>query len=180
MGIGNPGTVLSLGTLGVGALGGRVVAEIRNALSKLRKSSDDDKDKKKPSPPASLRKAAEFGAMMGKVAFNIGDLPSPAIGALLGAGVGGGGTALYDLAVGNKNKLRRALMGAGLGGAAGAASGAGYDYFKNKGSEAPSSKKPKGDKTVGEIVEDTKKNVGDKAKELMDRTPAELLSLIHI
>jgi hypothetical protein len=67
-----------------------------------------------------FEKAAEFGAMMGKVAA----VPSPGesrlIGGAYGALLGGLGTAGYDLLRGNKkNRLRRALMGAGLGGVAG-------------------------------------------------------------
>jgi len=60
-----------------------------------------------------FEKAADFGKSMGTAA-----------GALLGAGIGGGGTALYDWIRGNKqNRLRRALIGAGIGGGLGGAGG---------------------------------------------------------
>lgn len=68
-----------------------------------------------------LEKAASFGAMMGKraVALNPTILSS-----LAGAAVGGGGTAIYDWLKGTKeNKLRRAMIGAGVGGLAGAGLG---------------------------------------------------------
>lgn len=67
-----------------------------------------------------FEKAADFGKSMGTAA-----------GALLGAGIGGGGTALYDWIRGNKqNRLRRALIGAGIGGGLGGLGGlvAGSDY----------------------------------------------------
>lgn len=68
--------------------------------------------------------AAKFGAIMGTLAVKkagIGDYA----GTLVGAGLGGGGTALYDYLMGNEdNRLIRALGGAG----AGALGGAAYDY----------------------------------------------------
>ena len=89
---------------------------------------------------SNIEKAAEFGAMMGKkaglgtlagVALSriLENLNNPARGAVLGAALGGGGTALYDAIVGNKeDKLKRALMGAGLGGGVGFLAGKKYDY----------------------------------------------------
>lgn len=84
-----------------------------------------------------FEKAAEFGAMMGKVAA----VPSPGesrlIGGAYGALLGGLGTAGYDWLRGTKkNRLRRALMGAGLGGVAGVGLGQ-VASFMNKEPEAP-------------------------------------------
>ena len=77
-----------------------------------------------------FEKAAEFGAMMGKAAANL--VIDPAVGALLGAGVGGAGTALYDFIRGNnKNRLRRALIGAGVGGGLGGLVG-GYSLYNDR------------------------------------------------
>jgi len=68
-----------------------------------------------------LEKAAAFGAMMGKRA---GALTPMALSSLAGAAVGGGGTAIYDWLKGTKeNKLRRAMIGAGVGGLTGAGLG---------------------------------------------------------
>lgn len=69
-----------------------------------------------------LQKAAEFGAMMGKqAAFTVATpTESRLIGGAAGAIAGGLGTAGYDWLRGTKeNKLKRALMGAGLGGLTG-------------------------------------------------------------
>lgn len=68
-----------------------------------------------------LEKAASFGAMMGKRAAAL----SPTVlSSLAGAAIGGGGTAVYDWLKGTKeNKLRRAMIGAGVGGLAGAGIG---------------------------------------------------------
>jgi hypothetical protein len=69
-----------------------------------------------------LQKAAEFGAMMGKqAAFTVANpTERRLIGGAAGALVGGLGTAGYDWLMGTKeHKLRRALMGAGLGGLTG-------------------------------------------------------------
>ena len=68
-----------------------------------------------------LEKAAAFGAMMGKRAVSL----SPTVlSSLAGAAVGGGGTAIYDWLKGTKeNKLRRAMIGAGVGGLTGAGLG---------------------------------------------------------
>lgn len=86
-------------------------------------------------------KASEFGYRMGIAAVKtaaLGDYK----GALIGAGLGAGGTALHDYLTGvEENKLMRALLGAGAGGTAGAA----YDAIAgmkgedkgNKAKEAP-------------------------------------------
>lgn len=84
-----------------------------------------------------FEKAAEFGAMMGKVAA----VPSPGesrlIGGAYGALLGGLGTAGYDWLRGTKkNRLRRALMGAGLGGVAGVGLGQ-VASFMNKDPDRP-------------------------------------------
>ena len=68
-----------------------------------------------------LKKAAAFGAMMGKRAVALNPM---VLSSLAGAAVGGGGTAIYDWLKGTKeNKLRRAMIGAGVGGLAGAGLG---------------------------------------------------------
>lgn len=77
-------------------------------------------------------KAAEFGAIMGFLAVKSAshqkqsfDINNPLHQGLLGAAVGGGGTALYDLLAGNnEDRLTRALLGAGIGGAGGVGLGA--------------------------------------------------------
>lgn len=84
--------------------------------------------------------AARFGAIMGTLAVKkagIGDYA----GTLVGAGLGGGGTALYDYLMGNEdNRLIRALGGAG----AGALGGAAYDYATApEAAKAPEPEKPK-------------------------------------
>jgi hypothetical protein len=68
-----------------------------------------------------IKQAEEFGRMMGKRAVAL----SPTmLSSLAGAAIGGGGTAIYDWLKGTKeNKLRRAMIGAGLGGLAGAGLG---------------------------------------------------------
>ena len=86
-----------------------------------------------------FEKAAEFGAMMGKragMASSAGRLAGMGIsrsgilnnptgaGAGIGALVGGGGTALYDYLAGTEEgKLKRALIGAGVGGLTGGLAG---------------------------------------------------------
>lgn len=66
-----------------------------------------------------LEKAAAFGRMMGKRAA-LTPTESRLIGGAYGAIAGGLGTAGYDWLKGTKkNKLKRALMGAGLGGLTG-------------------------------------------------------------
>jgi len=73
--------------------------------------------------------AARFGAIMGTLAVKQAGIEDYK-GALIGAGLGGGGTALYDYLVGNEdNKLMRALGGAGVG----ALGGAAYDYASDPG-----------------------------------------------
>lgn len=68
-----------------------------------------------------LQKAAAFGHMMGKRAVALNPM---VLSSLAGAAVGGGGTAIYDWLKGTKeNKLRRAMIGAGVGGLAGAGLG---------------------------------------------------------
>lgn len=66
-------------------------------------------------------KAAEFGALMGFAAIKTaGGLK----GGLIGAGLGAGGSALYDYLRGAEDgKLMRALLGAGVGGTGGAVLG---------------------------------------------------------
>lgn len=81
-----------------------------------------------------FRESIAFGTRMGilsvkaaahrKQALNI-DINNPLHQGALGAAIGGGGTALYDLLAGTEdNKLQRALLGAGLGGAGGVGLGA--------------------------------------------------------
>lgn len=75
-----------------------------------------------------------FGTRMGILAVKAAahqkqavgvDLNNPLHQGLLGAAIGGGGTALYDLMAGTKkNRLLRMLTGAGLGGAGGVGLGA--------------------------------------------------------
>ena len=91
-----------------------------------------------------FEKAAKFGEMMGKQAVlgtalgvaaskGLAPLAGGAAPALIGAGLGGGGTALYDLLVDNKNKkdrLKRALIGAGLGGLVGTATNVGTNLLR--------------------------------------------------
>ena len=73
-----------------------------------------------------LEKAAAFGAMMGKRAVALNPM---VLSSLAGAAIGGGGTAIYDWLKGTKeNKLRRAMIGAGVGGLA----GAGLGHFAGK------------------------------------------------
>jgi hypothetical protein len=68
-----------------------------------------------------LQKAAAFGAMMGKRAVALNPM---VLSSLAGAAIGGGGTAIYDWLKGTKeNKLRRAMIGAGVGGLTGAGLG---------------------------------------------------------
>lgn len=79
-------------------------------------------------------KSIAFGTRMGILAVKAASHQKQAVGVdfnnplhqgLLGAAIGGGGTALYDLAAGTKdNKLQRALLGAGIGGAGGVGLGA--------------------------------------------------------
>lgn len=83
-----------------------------------------------------FRESIAFGTRMGILsvkaaahrkqaqALNI-DINNPLHQGALGAAIGGGGTALYDLLAGTEdNKLQRALLGAGLGGAGGVGLGA--------------------------------------------------------
>jgi hypothetical protein len=80
-----------------------------------------------------LQKAAEFGAMMGKKAAAPTPTESRLIGGAAGAIAGGLGTAGYDWLSGTKkNKLRRALMGAGLGGLTGVGLGQVASLINNK------------------------------------------------
>ena len=73
-----------------------------------------------------LQKAAAFGAMMGKRAIALNPM---VLSSLAGAAIGGGGTAIYDWLKGTKeNKLRRAMIGAGVGGL----TGAGLGHFAGK------------------------------------------------
>mgnify|MGYP006919630190 FL=1 len=75
----------------------------------------------KPSKKGPIAKAAAFGAMMGKRAVALNPM---VLSSLAGAAIGGGGTAIYDWLKGTKeNKLRRAMIGAGVGGLAGAGLG---------------------------------------------------------
>jgi hypothetical protein len=89
-----------------------------------------------------IKQASEFGAYMGYLAVKQaeGGILDKAKGTLIGAGLGAGGTALYDYITGaENNRLTRALLGAGAGGSAGAAydllSGLGSGEVKDK--EAP-------------------------------------------
>lgn len=103
----------------------------------LRDIKNKKKDSKKEKYEKERSKAASFGEMMGKKAAGI---PSAAVAPLIGAAVGGLGTAAYDYVRGAKvNKLKRALIGAGLGGAA----GAGFNYLSNsKGERGPKTLAP--------------------------------------
>ena len=83
-----------------------------------------------------LEKAAAFGAMMGKRAAITTPTESRLIGGAAGAIAGGLGTAGYDWLSGTKkNKLRRALMGAGLGGLTGVGLGQVASLINNKAPE---------------------------------------------
>lgn len=105
-------------------------------MNRFEKVSRHLKEHGKVKSPA-LRKAASFGERMGKRAAGI---PSAAVAPLIGAAVGGLGTAAYDYVRGAKvNKLKRALIGAGLGGAA----GVGFNYLSNsKGERGPKTLAP--------------------------------------
>ena len=79
-----------------------------------------------------IKQASEFGARMGYLAVKQAEdgMLDKVKGTLIGAGLGGGGTALYDYIAGNEgNRLTRALLGAGVGGSAGAA----YDLLSEIG-----------------------------------------------
>lgn len=77
-----------------------------------------------------LEKAAAFGAMMGKRAVALNPM---VLSSLAGAAIGGGGTAIYDWLKGTKeNKLRRAMIGAGVGGLAGAGLGEGASFMSKR------------------------------------------------
>jgi hypothetical protein len=87
-----------------------------------------------------LEKAAAFGAMMGKqAAFTVANpTERRLIGGAAGALVGGLGTAGYDWLRGTKeNKLKRALMGAGLGGLTGVGLGQLTNLIDPSGPKAP-------------------------------------------
>jgi hypothetical protein len=89
-------------------------------------------------------KAAAFGAMMGKrAAFTVANpTERRLIGGAAGALVGGLGTAGYDWLMGTKeHKLRRALMGAGLGGLTGVGIGHLTNSIDPSGPKASSPKK---------------------------------------
>ena len=86
-----------------------------------------------------IKEASEFGKAIAQKVMDLGggimdlgggisdiakvvanEIPTSVGVPLAGAALGGGGTALYDLVRGNKkNRLIRALAGAGLGGLAG-------------------------------------------------------------
>jgi len=77
-----------------------------------------------------LEKAAAFGAMMGKRAVALTPM---ALSSLAGAAIGGGGTAIYDWLKGTKeNKLRRAMIGAGVGGLTGAGLGQAASFMNKE------------------------------------------------
>ena len=113
-----------------------------------------------------LKRAEEFGRMMGKRAVAL----SPTmLSSLAGAAIGGGGTAIYDWLKGTKeNKLRRAMIGAGLGGLAGA--GLGHLVSKLTPASKPSGDKPSGDKPSGDKPksDDSSSNFREPTKEEMD------------
>ena len=147
-------------------------------MNRFEKVSRHLKEHGKVKSPA-LRKAASFGERMGKRAAGI---PSAAVAPLIGAAVGGLGTAAYDYVRGAKvNKLKRALIGAGLGGAA----GAGFNYLSNlKGERGPKTLAPEPTREPAVKVEppvkvkvrkeDVPVDLNERALGLLDRERAKI------
>jgi hypothetical protein len=112
-----------------------------------------------------LEKAAAFGSMMGKRAVALNPM---VLSSLAGAAIGGGGTAIYDWLKGTKeNKLRRAMIGAGVGGL----TGAGLGHLAGK--LAPTSK-PSGGKTTSRKPSGGKTTSDDSSSDFERPTEAEM------